>query len=104
MDNQRSFEELQDLIIEWARVRGIYHTSDAQTQFLKAVSEMGELADALAKGQTKETYDAIGDIVVCLINLCHFRGITIPQALGLAYDEIANRKGKMINGVFIKDI
>lgn len=96
------FENLEARVIRWADDRGIYATSSPERQFLKAVSEMGELADALAKGQTEEAYDAIGDTVVCLINLAHMMGTSVPECLQLAYTEIKNRQGAMVNGVFVK--
>lgn len=97
-----TFEDLEDLVIRWADQRGIYDNSGATKQFLKAVSEMGEVADALAKQDLAEIKDGIGDTVVCLINLCRILGTSIPECLQLAYTEISTRKGQMVNGVFVK--
>jgi hypothetical protein len=36
-------------VIRWSEARGIIANSDSKTQLLKAVSEMGELADAIIK-------------------------------------------------------
>ena len=49
-----------------------------------------------------EIKDAIGDLVVVLTNLAHLEDFTIEDCIGSAYEEIACRKGKMINGTFVK--
>ena len=41
-----TFEQLTRNVQEWAAARGIYEHSSARAQLLKAISEMGELADA----------------------------------------------------------
>lgn len=94
---------IETKVIEWAYTRGIYTNSDTQAQFIKAVSEMGELADSLAKGDQDEIEDAIGDVAVCLINVAHLRGTSLGDCLQGAYDTISKRSGKMVNGVFVKD-
>lgn len=65
-----NMEQLEALVVNWAKERKIIPNSTPESQVLKAVSEMGELADAVLKGQDEEMQDAIGDVVVCLINLC----------------------------------
>lgn len=64
---------------------------------------MGELCDAVAKGNKDEIIDAIGDIQVILILLCEMLELDIDDCLQSAYDVISRRTGKMQNGVFIKD-
>ena len=99
-----TFEELQEKIIGWASERGIIHYSTAQAQFLKAVSEMGELADGIVKHRPNEIEDALGDVLVCLINMSEILGIDIVDCLEIAWNEIKDRKGKMIEGgVFVKE-
>ena len=67
------------------------------------MEEAGELAQALLKKDKAETIDAIGDIVVVLTNLAKLEGYNIENCIDAAYNEIANRKGKMINGTFVKN-
>lgn len=98
------FEDLENAVIDWADDRGIYEHSTAQAQFLKAVSEMGELADAVAKRDRPGMEDAVGDVLVCLINFCAMSDITPTHCLRLAWEEIRHRKGRMIpGGVFVKE-
>ena len=68
-----TFEQLAGSVQEWAAARGIYAHSNARAQLLKAFSEMGELADAEIKGDGLAARDAVGDVLVCLINFCAMR-------------------------------
>lgn len=98
-----NFETLKRKILGWSADRGILQHSTAQMQFLKAVSEMGELADAIAKNQPVEMQDAVGDVLVCLINMCYLADIEPIDCLDLAWRTIKDRKGQMLpGGVFVK--
>ena len=56
----------QEKIIQWAKDRKIIPNSSTRIQCLKAVSEIGELADALIKHDVEAIKDAAGDIMVCM--------------------------------------
>ena len=92
-----------DLIRDWAQVRGLYNNGDPKTQTLKLMEEAGEICRAVLKKDEPEIIDGIGDCVVVLTNLAHLCGVSIEYCIQIAYDEIASRKGKMINGTFVKD-
>jgi NTP pyrophosphatase (non-canonical NTP hydrolase) len=65
---------------------------------------MGELADAHAKNDIPEKKDAVGDILVCLVNYCKLEGLDLTQCCESAWNEIKDRKGHMIEGgVFVKE-
>lgn len=98
-NNNIFFQRIRD----WADERGIYDKGDSKTQFAKLIEEAGELAQGLLKSNKLETKDAIGDMVVVLTNLAHLEGFTIEDCVDSAYNEISNRKGKMINGTFVKN-
>ena len=91
-----------DMIRDWAKERGIYEKGDSKTQYVKLMEEAGELAQALLKNDKPEVIDAIGDIAVVLTNLAYLEGMAIEDCVSIAYNEISNRKGKMINGTFVK--
>ena len=93
-----------NLIRSWAEVRGIFDKGNSHTQYVKLMEEAGELAQALLKKDMPEVKDAIGDMVVVLTNLAHLEGFTIEECIDSAYIEIINRKGKMVNGTFVKNI
>ena len=92
-----------DLIRQWADERGIYRNGDTKTQYVKLLEESGELARAILKDDKVEFVDAIGDMVVVLTNLAALEGLKIEDCVTSAYKVIASRKGKMINGTFVKE-
>lgn len=99
-----SFESIKDLIVYWAKERKIIPNATPTSQLLKAVSEMGELCDAEGKKDLDAIVDAVGDVMVCLINYCELRGIDITLCLHEAYDEIKHRKGTLMpDGTFVKE-
>lgn len=51
----------------------------------------------------KTIEDDVGDINVVLINLLERNGFTMQQCLEVAWNDIKDRKGKMIDGVFVKE-
>ena len=87
----------------WAKERGLYDKGNSHTQYVKLQEEAGELAKALLENDKAEVIDAIGDMVVVLTNLAHLEGVHIETCIAEAYKVISNRKGKMINGTFVKD-
>ena len=90
-------------IIRWAEARKIVPNSTPETQLLKAVSEIGELADATIKGNREDIVDAVGDTMVCLIIYCALQNLNLVDCMEVAYDAIKNRKGTLReNGVFVK--
>ena len=92
-----------ELIRMWAKDRGLYDKGNPHTQYVKLQEEAGELAQAILKQDKPEILDAIGDMVVVLTNLAHLEGFTIEDCIDSAYTEIAMRKGKMLNGTFVKE-
>ncbi len=95
-------ENIYDLIRLWAAEKGIYTKGDSKTQYIKLLEETGELAKALLNNDKPEIIDAIGDIVVVLTNLAKLEDLKIEECVVSAYDVIKNRKGKMVNGTFVK--
>jgi len=92
-----------DDIRNWATDKGIYDKGDARTQYLKLMEESGELAEALLKNDKAEIQDAIGDMIVVLTSIAKFEDMFIEDCIKSAYDVIAKRTGKMVNGTFVKD-
>ena len=94
---------LFDCIRAWAKERGLYAKGDPKTQYIKLMEETGEIGRALLKEDTNEIVDGIGDAVVVLTNLAELIGVPIEECIQSAYDVISKRKGKMVNGTFVKD-
>lgn len=99
--------ELIDKVNEWADERNLKQ-ADPKIQWMRVTEEVGEIRDVLLK-PTKFTEpqaalkDAIGDTLVTIIVLAHQLDLDVTECLGIAYEEIKNRKGKMINGTFVKE-
>jgi hypothetical protein len=97
--------KIDDLIgkcTDWSNDRGIIKNGTKESQCLKLVSEVGELADNIAKG--RDVWDDIGDCLVVLNNLAVMHDSTLEDCLGFAYEDIKDRKGYLnSSGVFIKE-
>jgi len=101
--NPNEIPDRFDLIRFWAKDKGIYAKGNSTTQYVKLMEETGELAKALLNNDRAEIVDAIGDIAVVLTNLAELEGLKIEDCIDTAYNVIARRKGKMINGTFVKE-
>jgi NTP pyrophosphatase (non-canonical NTP hydrolase) len=64
---------------------------------------LGELASAMGKNDIVNIIDAIGDVQVVLIILAAQYDLDVDDCLNTAYLQIKDRKGKTINGIFIKE-
>ena len=167
-----TIQELVPLIQEWAKERGIYERLTPLDELLKTHEEVGELIKACYDNDKPAIQDAIGDVMITMINYCYFieldaikyikqavdlsvtdyytisyvmnahnalgrlislyvwnegkeiskpsglrvfsilhylngiahlEGTTLEECLNIAYNAIKNRKGKIINGKFIKE-
>lgn len=99
-----SYAELELKIIRWAEARKIIPNATPAAQLIKMVSEVGELADAEGKKDMHAISDAVGDIVVCLINYCALHDLDLVTCLAGAYDQIKDRTGTLMpDGTFVKD-
>lgn len=68
----RTLKELIDLVNEWAEEKGIHEKGNFFTQIMKTHEEIGELIDAIYNNNREETIDAIGDVLVTIINAVWF--------------------------------
>jgi len=91
----------EKLIGQWHRDRNLIDGSSDKDQYMKLIQEAGELSDSLCKG--KDIKDDIGDMMVVLINIMVRNNLTMDECLSVAYNDIKDRKGKMVDGVFIKE-
>ncbi len=92
-------------VIQWAERRRIIPNSNSQTQLLKTMSELGELADAIIKRDKAKIIDGIGDVLVTLIIVADLEDLDLAQCLEAAYADIKDRKGTLLaNGTFVKEV
>lgn len=99
-----SYAEAEMLIVQWSEARKIIPNSTPLAQWKKAAEELDELKEAIKANDMAEMKDAVGDTVVCLINICALLDINLVDCLYGAYDEIKDRKGYMNEeGIFVKE-
>lgn len=106
-DTDNTFSDLIDKVNEWATSHGL-DKSNPKTQWMKVTEEVGEIRDVLLKPMKftepqAALKDAIGDTLVAIIVLAHQLDLDVTECLSIAYEEIKNRKGKMVNGTFVKE-
>jgi hypothetical protein len=103
LERQRP-ESLDSLVAKctsWSEARLIFNNGRRETQMLKLIEEIGELASSIAKNRS--VADDIGDALVVLNNLAIMSGLTLQECLAAAYADIKDRKGHINSaGVFIK--
>jgi NTP pyrophosphatase (non-canonical NTP hydrolase) len=88
-------------ITQWHHDRNLIDGATDKDQLAKLIQEMGELSDNICKG--KDVADDIGDMIVVLINIAERNGLTIEDCLEQAWNDIKDRKGKMVDGIFVKE-
>jgi len=119
-----TFEELNEKVIGWAKEKGILDASIPLKQLEKTQEELDETKEALQKIKDlqhpdlllgdmsrvsaykkykHEVADGIGDMLVTIIILAELVELESLDCLQLAYDEIKGRKGKMVDGLFVKE-
>ena len=99
-----SYRDIEMQVIQWSEARKIIPRATPQSQLNKALEELAELFKAESQGNRPKIKDGVGDVVVCLINYCALKDIDLVQCLALAFDEIKDRTGTLMeDGTFVKD-
>lgn len=115
----KEYRELENLVIQWAKDKGILDKATPLAQANKTLEEVNELIEACTaqangeemfvndKNQLKNTSgeiaDALADILVTIIIGAKLQGLDLVNCLSDVYDIISKRTGKMIDGQFKKD-
>jgi len=89
-------------IRKWADKVGILAQCTSHAQIVKLGEESGELCRHVLRNNKQGYTDALGDILIVMVNLAASLGISLEQALNLAWQEVHSREGKIKNGTFIK--
>lgn len=93
-----------DNIRRWAAARNLIQGSTPIRQMEKLAEEAQELEDAIRNNDLDEYKDAIGDCIVVLTIMAAQRGINVEDCIAAAWEEIKDRKGKMVDGIFVKEV
>lgn len=93
-------------INHWAISHGL-DKGNPNIEWMKVTEEVGEIRDVFLKPHDFvdpewSLKDAIGDSIVTLIVLCLQLGYDVEECLTIAYNDIKDRKGVMIDDNFIK--
>lgn len=91
------------MIADWAEDRNLIKGSDSFRQLAKLAEEQGELAGGVCRGNRAVILDSIGDMGVVLTILAEQQQTTIEECMIRAWNDIKDRKGRMVDGVFIKE-
>ena len=100
--NDTEADDITELIKKWATDRNVTN-GDTKSQMVKLLEEAGELAEGINKNKQDLIIDSIGDVYVVLVILCMQLGLDINDCIKVAYEEIKDRKGKLVNGLFVKE-
>jgi len=92
---------LVEQIKRWHYDRNLIEGATDKDQVCKLIQEVGELSDNVCK--QKDIRDDIGDIIVVLINIAERNNVSLTECLDKAYDDIKDRKGMMVDGIFVKE-
>ena len=89
-------EQFVNNVNQWSTDRQLFVNSSKKAQWYKAISELGELADAIAKDDKDAQRDAIGDTLVCLVNIALFDSNIMTVCF-----HLENYENSSIGGLFI---
>ena len=57
------------------------------------------------RGDRAAIVDAIGDVLVCLVNVAALTGTSLEECCEAAWEQIKDRRGRLLpNGVFVKEV
>lgn len=77
-----------------------------KTTMLNLAEELGMLAYNVNRPSSRtlaRTKSALLEYLDALFSVAYVFDVTVEECLALAYDEIKDRKGKMVDGVFVKE-
>lgn len=101
LESSDCLQTLIGKVVRWHYDRNLIDGSTDKDQTLKLMQELGELSDSVCKG--KDIKDDIGDMLVVMLNITERNGVSLAECLERAWDEIKDRKGRMVDGVFVKE-
>jgi NTP pyrophosphatase (non-canonical NTP hydrolase) len=102
-------------VAQWAAARNLLEGSTPRQQFRKLQEEIDEVSEAIdemefdattATGSDvgyKALQDAIGDSAVVLQVIATQIGSSLTECQEIAWEQIKNRRGRMVDGVFVKE-
>lgn len=104
--SENGIPALIDKINKWAISHGL-DKGNPKIEWMKVTEEVGEIRDVFLKPHDFadpewSLKDAIGDSIVTLVVLCLQLSYDVEECLTIAYNDIKDRKGVMIDDNFVK--
>ena len=103
MTDNALIEHWIDKVRTWGDDKGILENGTPVAQAVKTIEESSELLTAVNAEDKSEVKDAIGDVMVTVILQAEMQDMDVRDCLRHAYQQIASREGRMINGQFVKE-
>jgi len=104
MNWNRDFESIAEAVRGWANGKGIARRESATHQMGKMIEEVMELDKEVGLNDIEGIKDELGDVLVTCIVQAECHGLDPVECLQAAYHKINARKGKTVDGVFIKEM
>jgi len=98
-----NFAKIERKVIDWGTERDIYLKSGPLGQYTKLMEEANELLKGIYKYSPYDIKDSIGDMLVVLTGIAHMYDLDLTSCYLQACEEIKNRKGKVVDGIFVKE-
>lgn len=95
------FDDYVARVVQWHHDRNLIDGSTDKDQVLKLMQELGELSDSVCK--SKDIKDDIGDMLVVMLNITTRNNVNLEDCLARAWEDIKDRKGRMVDGIFVKE-
>jgi NTP pyrophosphatase (non-canonical NTP hydrolase) len=98
-------DNLELAVVDWAHDKGIFDNSTPIAQMGKMKEEVEELDEEVLLNDKSliRIKGELGDVLVTAIIQAHFHGLSLADCLQQAHDKITKRKGKLVDGVFVKE-
>jgi hypothetical protein len=79
------------------------HQGIVSDPLVACASSLGVIAKGISKGDVVQVADGVSGLVMGLQILCDSTSINIYECMSEAWNEIKDRKGMLIDGVFVKE-
>ena len=100
----QSFGMTEFQVMQWSQAKGILKYGTPLGQATKTLEEAQELIDAINANDLPGIADAIGDVLVTLVNVAALTDLDVRKCFYDAYLQIKDRKGYMNEqGIFVKE-
>lgn len=105
-DAKQAIKGLEEFMEKFAAIHAGTNADQLTLMTIHALTELhnnGRIKMVAPENARAALADAIGDSVVVDINHCERNNLDYEDCIEGAYNEIKHRKGRMIDGIFVKE-